>query len=155
MYGYEDRYIHPIARGTDFLAANHRQQKAWPVHVIDVGYALEKIAYDDHTNSETFELYGPRQYSKEQVAHLINKMTLNEKKYINLPKAIMKPLATALNKIWWPTYSADEIEREFIDQKIDPTAKTFKDLGINPVELDSVLFRYVRSYRSVQSLPRP
>jgi NADH dehydrogenase (ubiquinone) 1 alpha subcomplex subunit 9 len=149
MYGYEDRYIHPIARGTDFLAANHRQQKFWPVHVIDVGHALEIIAYDDATNSETYELYGPRQYSKAQIAHLISKMTLNDRKYINLPRPVMEVVATLLNKIWWPTYSKDEVVREFIDQKIDPTAKTFKDLGITPVELDAVLFQYVRNYRLV------
>ena len=147
MYGYEDRYIHPIARGTDFLAANHRQQKFYPVHVIDVGTALEKIAYDDSTNSQTFELYGPRLYSKEQIAHLISKMTLNDKKYINLPKPVMEVVATLLNKILWPTYCKDEVVREFIDQEIDKTAKTFKDLGIEPVELDAVLFQYVRNYR--------
>ncbi|KAI5789915.1 putative NADH-ubiquinone oxidoreductase 39 kDa subunit [Pyronema domesticum] len=148
MYGVEDRLLHPIANGTDIFSANHWQQKFKPVHVIDVGRALETIAYDDSTAAQTYELYGPREYTKESIARLVYKMTLRERKHINLPKGIMKPLASALNKIWWPTYSPDEIEREFIDQKIDATAKTFADLGITPIELDEAAFPYMRDYRS-------
>ena len=41
--------------------------------------------------------------------------------------------------------SADEVEREFIDQTIDKKAKTFKDLGIEPAELRSLTFHYLVS----------
>ena len=44
--------------------------------------------------------------------------------------------------------SADEIEREFIDQEIDPQAKTFKHLGIEPAELSNLTFHYLQGYRS-------
>ena len=44
--------------------------------------------------------------------------------------------------------SEDEVEREFIDQYIDPSAKTFKDLDIEPVELSSLTFEYLKGYRS-------
>jgi NADH dehydrogenase (ubiquinone) 1 alpha subcomplex subunit 9 len=147
MYGFEDRLLHSLASGSDMFSANNWRQKFWPVHVIDVARALEIMAYDDHTAAQTFELYGPREYSKRQIAHLVQKMILKEKMHINLPKAIMKPLARVLNIAWWPTYSADEVEREFLDQKIDPTAKTFADLGISPSELDDMAFQYIRDYR--------
>ena len=42
--------------------------------------------------------------------------------------------------------SADEVEREFIDQTIDKKAKTFKDLGIEPAELSSLTFHYLVSF---------
>jgi len=58
-----------------------------------------------------------------------------------------------LNKaLWWPVLTADEVEREFIDQKIDPTAKTFKDLGIEPAELSSLTFHYLVSCFSISTL---
>lgn len=41
--------------------------------------------------------------------------------------------------------NADSVEREFIDQEIDPTAKTFKDLGIEPAELSTLTFYYLVS----------
>lgn len=51
-----------------------------------------------------------------------------------------------MNKaLWWPVITEDEVEREFIDQVIDPTAKTFKDLGIEPAELANFTFHYLVS----------
>ena len=149
MYGFEDRLLHSIAQGTDFLSSNRWKQKSWPVHVMDVGRALEIMAYDDSTAGQTFELCGPREYSREQIAHLVYRLTSKKKPRINLPKPLAKAVAGIMNYAWWPTYCADEIEREFIDQKIDPTAKTFKDLDLTPGELDDMAFEYVRNYRSV------
>lgn len=103
---------------------------------------------DDSTASQTYELYGPKNYSTAEIASLVDKEILKHRRHINLPKAILKPAAKALNRLlWWPVISADEVEREFIDQKIDPEAKTFKDLGIEPAELSNLTFHYlVRNY---------
>lgn len=110
------------------------------------------MLHDDTTASETFELYGPKNYSTAEIAELVDREIIKHRRHINLPKAILKPAAYWLNKlIWWPTLSADEVEREFIDQKIDPTAKTFKDLGIEPAELSNLTFHYLVSLFSSQS----
>ena len=106
---------------------------------------------DDSTAEQTFELYGPKNYSTAEIAELIDKEIIKHRRHINLPKAILKPVAGILNRaLWWPVLSADEVEREFIDQKIDPTAKTFKDLGIEPAELSSLTFHYL--VRNAQSI---
>jgi NADH dehydrogenase (ubiquinone) 1 alpha subcomplex subunit 9 len=100
--------------------------------------------------AETFELYGPKNYSTAEIAVLVDREIIKHRRHVNVPKRIMKSAAYWLNRlIWWPTTSADEVEREFIDQKIDPTAKTFKDLGIEPAELSSLTFHYLvcSSYR--------
>ena len=102
---------------------------------------------DDATASETFELYGPTNYSMAEIAELVDKEIYKHRRHINLPKPILKPLAKYLNQlIWWKTTSADEVEREFIDQKIDPKAKTFKDLGMEPAELRNYTFHYLVSF---------
>lgn len=99
---------------------------------------------DDTTAGETFELYGPKNYSVAEIAELVDREIVKNRRHINVPKAILKPAAYYLNKLlWWPTISADEVEREFIDQKIDKTAKTFKDLGIEPAELSDLTFHYL------------
>lgn len=101
---------------------------------------------DDSTASQTYELYGPKNYSTAEIAEMVDKEIIKHRRHINVPKAILKPVAGLLNKaLWWPISSADEVEREFIDQKIDPTAKTFKDLGIEPVDISSLLFHYLVS----------
>lgn len=99
---------------------------------------------DDGTAAQTYELYGPTNYSTAEIAELVNKEIFHNRRHINVPKQILKPLANLLNKtIWWPTLSADEVEREFIDQKIDPNAKTLSDLGIEPAEISSLTFHYL------------
>jgi NADH dehydrogenase (ubiquinone) 1 alpha subcomplex subunit 9 len=111
---------------------------------VDVGHALEAMLLDDNTTSETFELYGPKNYSMAEIAELVDKEIIKHRRHINLPKRILSPVARALNKVlWWPTISADGVEREFIDQKIDPSAKTFKELGIEPAEISNLTYHYL------------
>lgn len=165
MFGFEDNLLHKLASVTNLFTANHMQERYWPVHVsipaffsknigllmfpqaIDVGAALERMLHDDTTAGETFELYGPKNYSTAEIAELVDREIVRRRRHLNLPKAALKPLAYYLNKyLWWPTISADEVEREFIDQRIDPTAKTFKDLGIEPAELEGLTFHYLVSF---------
>lgn len=116
------------------------------LQVIDVGQALAYMAEDDDTASQTYELYGPKNYSMAELAELVEKEILKHRRHPNIPKRLLKPAAGLLNKIlWWDTMSADEIEREFIDQEIDPKAKTFKDLGIEPGEVSKFTFHYLVS----------
>ncbi len=99
---------------------------------------------DDSTAAETFELYGPKNYSMSEIAELVDKEIIKHRRHLNLPKSILKPLANILNKaLYWPTMSPDEVEREFIDQRIDPKAKTFSDLGIEPGEISNFTFHYL------------
>jgi NADH dehydrogenase (ubiquinone) 1 alpha subcomplex subunit 9 len=101
---------------------------------------------EEWTTAQTFELYGPTNYSTREIADLVDKEIIKHRRHINLPKRMLKPVAKVLNKaLWWPIMSEDEVEREFLDQKIDPTAKTFKDLGIEPAELSNLTFHYLVS----------
>lgn len=110
---------------------------------------LEYMMTDDNTASETYELYGPTTYSMAEIAELVDKEIVKHRRHINLPKRIRKPLANLTNKaLWWSTTSGDQVEREFIDQVIDPKAKTFKDLDIKPAELKNLTFEYLKGYRS-------
>ncbi|KAK6537924.1 NADH-ubiquinone oxidoreductase 40 kDa subunit [Orbilia ellipsospora] len=149
MYGEEDHFLHWLATKRLLIHSNHLKEKVYPVHVIDVGKALEKIAYDDSTAGQTFELYGPREYTIGEVRELVKLETKRPLTHINIPKPLQKLYREAWDLVWWPLTSPDEVEREFIDQKIDPTAKTFKDLGIDkPEDIADGLFRYIRHYRS-------
>jgi len=149
MFGFEDRLLHRLASPANIITSNYLQERIWPVHIIDVGMALEKMLHDDTTAAETFELYGPTEYSMAELKELVEKEAMHKNRHINIPKRIMKPIATYANKfLWWPIHSGDEVEREFIDQVIDPRAKTFKDLEIEPVELKAHTFEYLKGYRS-------
>ena len=104
------------------------------------------MLYDDNTASQTYELYGPKEYSTEEIAELVDREIFKKRRHINVPKAILKPAATLINKLlWWPVLSGEDVEREFHDQVIDETAKTFKDLGIEPGDISKFTYHYLVS----------
>src|SRR3569833_3327738 len=116
------------------------------IQVIDVGQALELILFDDNTASQTFELYGPKNYSMAEIAEMVDREIFKKRRHINVPKAFLKLFAGLLNRaLWWTVLSADEVEREFIDQQIDETAKTFKDLGMEPGDISKFTYHYLVS----------
>lgn len=150
MFGFEDRLLHRLARASNVFTSNNLEEKFWPVHVTDVGAALEQMLYDDDTASQTYELYGPKQYTMRQISELVDREILKHRRHINIPRQIMAPLGDLLNKaLWWPTGSKDQVVREFLDQVIDPKAKTFKDLDIEPGDIEKFTFLYLVSGHSI------
>jgi uncharacterized protein YbjT (DUF2867 family) len=146
LFGFEDNLLHKLAGPTNLLTTNNLQERFWPVHAPDVGAALEKMLEDDLTAGQTYELYGPTNYSMAEISAIVDREIIKQRRHINIPKFIAKPAAEVLNKVlWWHTTSADEVEREFIDQVIDRKAKTFKDLGIEPADLKALTFHYLVS----------
>lgn len=104
------------------------------------------MLYDDNTAGQTYELYGPKEYSTAEIAELADREIFKKRTHINVPKAILRPVVTLLNKVlWWPLHSADDVDREFIDQKIDENAKTFADFGITPGEIGDFTYHYLVS----------
>ena len=147
MFGFEDRLLNRLAGPTNFITANWMQERFWPVHVIDVGIALEKLLYDDTTAAQTFELYGPTEYSMAEIAELVDREIMKNRRHINIPRRLLEPAVKYLNKVlWWPVGSVEEVQREFLDQVFDPNAKSFKDLGIEPVDLKGLTYEYLVSF---------
>ncbi|KAJ2971522.1 hypothetical protein NUW58_g9395 [Xylaria curta] len=149
LFGFEDNLLIKLAGVTNLFTSNNMQERYWPVHSIDVGHALELMMYDDKTAGQTFELYGPKNYSTAEIAEMVDREIYKKRRHINVPKAILEPAAGLLNRLlWWPILSAEDVQREFIDQKIDETAKTFADLGITPGDISNYTYHYLQGYRS-------
>ncbi|KAF9870406.1 hypothetical protein CkaCkLH20_12073 [Colletotrichum karsti] len=149
IFGFEDKLLLKLASVMNLLTSNNMQERYWPVHSIDVGQALELMLYDDSTAGQTFELYGPKNYSTAEIAEFVDREIFKKRRHINVPKQILQPVAALLNKyLWWDIMSADEIEREFIDQEIDESAKTFKDLGMEPGDIAKFTYHYLQGFRS-------
>ncbi|XXH01191.1 hypothetical protein Hte_007545 [Hypoxylon texense] len=149
IFGFEDNLLIRLAGVTNLFTSNNMQERYWPVHSIDVGQALEAMLYDDTTAGQTFELYGPKNYSTAEIAEMVDREIYKKRRHINVPRAILKPAAGLLNKVlWWPMLSAEDVDKEFIDQQIDESAKTFADLGISPGDISNYTYHYLQGYRS-------
>lgn len=111
--------------------------------------ALEKIAFDDTTAGETFELHGPTNYSMADIAQLVDQEIVHKRRHINMPKRLLSPILYYLNKlVWWPVGSPQQLEVEMVNQTVDRNAKTFADLGIEPAELQDLTYHYLQDYRA-------
>ena len=81
-----------------------------------------------------------------EIAAMVDKEIFKSRTHINVPKAVLKPVAKIMNRLlWWNTFSEDLVEREYLDQVIDPEAKTFKDLGIEPGDISKFTYHYLVS----------
>lgn len=169
LFGFEDNLLLRMASGVNIWTTNHMQEKFRPVHVgsglsrkfetriltllqsVDVGHALELMLYDDNTASQTYELHGPKEYSTAEIAALVDKEIFKTRRHINLPRVIVEPIANIVNKVlWWNLLglSKEQIEVEHIDQVVDKSAKTFRDLGIEPGDISKFTYQYVVSWAS-------
>ena len=150
MFGFEDRLLHRLAGVANIFTSNWMQERFWPVHVIDVGAALEKIGMDDSTAGETYELYGPKNYSMAEISELVDREIMKHRRHINLPRIIAAPALEMMNKLlWWPVGCKDIVVREYLDQVIDKNAKTFSDLGMEAGDISAFTFKYL--VRSIES----
>lgn len=107
------------------------------------------MLYDDTTAAQTFELYGPKNYSTAEICELVDREIFSKRRHINVPRAILEPVAKLVNQVlWWPWISAEQVQMEHVDQIIDEKAKTFKDLGIEPGDISKFTYHYVQGFRS-------
>lgn len=152
IYGLRDKFLNKIASAKFVWSPNMGRELRRPVLVNDVALALEKIAFDDSTAGKTYELNGPNEYSMTEIISLVKDATKLDIREVNLPKRVHKAISDATQYLFWATTSPDEIERGFIDQKIDPSALTFADLGITPSNLEEKILHLLRFHRNNTTL---
>ncbi|KAJ8608952.1 hypothetical protein MRB53_039391 [Persea americana] len=149
LFGWEDHLLNRFAGESTIWASNNLQELRYPVHAIDVGAALEVMCQDDSTAGQTYELYGPTPYTMSEQREIVAKEIVKVRPVVNIPQFLRKPVNTVLGKaLWWTHVNSDQVTREFIDQSIDPLAKTFRDLGIEPCELTACTYEYLQGFRS-------
>ncbi|CAB4435926.1 unnamed protein product [Rhizophagus irregularis] len=132
MFGPEDRFLNRLSGFPYELMVNHGETLFSPVYVIDVATALETMMKNETTISSTYELYGPAVYS----------------------------ITKLLTYLPWPYLTPDEIERYCISDKPGKAVgggevKTFSDLGVELVDLESKAIQVVRRYRSNTHFDQP
>lgn len=157
MFGREDQLLNYLGPKLKMWTPNRNAKEIYPVHVTDVAYGLEKIGFDDSTVGQTFELYGPEKMSFIEIRQMIAGITQDYLQVgpidyrhadYKIPLALAKAVAALKQLAWWPMTNPDQVQRHLINQHIDPTAKTFKDVGVEEIDqLANVLFTYVKQWR--------
>lgn len=157
MYGREDELLNYLGPKIKMWTPNRNAKLIYPVHVLDVAHGLECIGFDDAHAGQTFELHGPEQLSFLQIRQMIHGITQDFATVgafpysfadYRVPVALLKFLALLGQFPYWRMQNPDQVQRLLINQHIDPSAKTFGDLGIDsPDRLVDLVFLYVKQWR--------
>ena len=112
---------------------------------------------DETTTSSTYELYGPTEFSIEEIYNVIDDTLKKKRTRLNIPKPIALATTKLLTYLPWPYITPDDIERYYINDKPGSRnmIKTFSDLGIQPVELENKAIQVVRRYRRSTHFDQP
>ncbi|KAJ2746188.1 Protein-lysine N-methyltransferase efm5 [Coemansia sp. BCRC 34301] len=153
MYGYEDELLNNIGRFKHFyLTVNSAQQKLRPVCVSDIAHAIGIIRDNEDTVGQTYELYNPKEYTRQDVIDLVQ-FLLHEKIWqVNVPPRLLRVAAQLANALPFHYTSHHEVDLMSIDDvpNKDPSIHTFADLGIQPHTLELAALQYIRHYRPPQ-----
>jgi NADH dehydrogenase (ubiquinone) 1 alpha subcomplex subunit 9 len=113
MYGQEDRFLNRIGTGEGWqFWVNESKAKIRPVYAIDIAQALEVILGAESTMGKTYEFYGPKEYSYQQLFDIAREISKKPLPTYNLPTSVAKLAASVLDKFPYnQMISPDLIER--------------------------------------------
>jgi NADH dehydrogenase len=151
VFGPEDGFFNRFAAMAQMAPAlpligggNTRFQ---PVYVGDVADAVMKGLDDPATAGRTFELGGPRICTFRELMELVLHETHRRRPLINLPFGLARLEAAFLEWLPNPPLTRDQVTQLQRDNVVSAEALTFKDLGIAPETIETIVPTYLGRYR--------
>lgn len=151
VFGPEDDFFNRFARlamlspALPLIGGGHT--KFQPVYVADVAAAVEKALDDASTAGKTYELGGPRVYTFRDLMSLLLKEIGRCRALVPLPFALASLQATFLQLLPIPPLTVDQVRMLKTDNVVGAGALGFKELGIAPTTVESVLPTYLDKFR--------
>ena len=126
-----------------------------PVYVGDVAAAIMAATEDpERFNGKTIELAGPAEYSRAEIAAFVNDITKQNKEPVPFPKPVLSLVGMAVEMLWDPYLTKDDVEVMGLDLTCDAEAAsaagvlTFADMPeIEPTPVEKIAFQYLHRYR--------
>jgi uncharacterized protein YbjT (DUF2867 family) len=148
VFGPEDDFFNRFATLARFLPALPVfPTKFQPVYVGDVADAIMAILKDPSTAGKLYELGGPRVISFRVLMELMLREIGRRRILFPLPLSVAEMEAFFLEMLPVPPLTRDQVKLLGQDNVVDPRALTFKDLGIQPTDVEAVIPTYLGRYR--------
>lgn len=151
IYGAEDDFINKFAKisvVSPFLPLiNRGKTKFQPVSVLDVAKAIEVVLLNEKFIGKTFHLGGPEIFSFKEILDLILDITGRKKIYINLNFFIAEIIARIFSIFPNNPMYLDHIKLLKTDNIVPKNTLGFKDLGINPYSMETIVYKYLYRYK--------
>ncbi|WP_374380357.1 complex I NDUFA9 subunit family protein [Dongia sp.] len=151
VFGPEDDFFNRFARmalmspALPLIGGGHT--KFQPVYVGDLAAAVERTLGDPATMGKTYELGGPRTYTFRALMEMLLKGIGRCRLLVPLPFAIATIKAAFLQLLPVKLLTVDQVRLLRHDNVVGANAAGFKELGLIPTPLESILPTYLDQYR--------
>ncbi|WP_134680184.1 complex I NDUFA9 subunit family protein [Paracoccus ravus] len=157
VFGSDDNFYNRIASMSRFgpvMALPGANAEMQPVHVLDVATAAAKGATGE-AQPGIYELGGPDVVTMRELAGQVLTAIDRRKLVIGMPSLFAKILASVLDGLQWITgglltnriLTRDQLRMLKRPNKVAEGARTFADLGIEPISAPSVINEYLWRFR--------
>ena len=164
VFGFEDKFFNrfaSMARLSPILPIVGGNTKFQPVYVDDVARAAF-LGINNDVQAGIYELGGPEVASFNELMRRMLKIILRRRLIVNLPFWIASLMGTgfdlckaiSLGIIRGPI-TLDQVLNLKNDNVVSREEKAFKDLGIEPKALESILSEYLWKYRPAGEFSDP
>jgi len=163
LFGYEDRFLHAlgsfVAFPFGFPVVDHGKAKRSPLYVGDLAEGLTRLCQLDSAliHGRTFDLFGPNQYTMQQIIEIFSYLSVRPAKIINLSP----PLFWLYARLY-PEWRRHLFTRDLIrmlgedEQRVDESF-SWSDLGMKEAELKTLerhAIPFIRCYRQLEDFVR-
>lgn len=151
IFGPDDSFFNMFARMAQFLPAlpliGGGKTRFQPVYVDDVARAVTLAVTKQDMQGKTYELAGPDTLTFKELYQKLFQYTGRPRALIPLSPTLARVKAWFFEFLPVPPLTRDQITSLKYDNVTSSSALTFKDIGIIPVAMDSILPTYLSCYR--------
>lgn len=151
IFGEDDAFFNMFAEMSRYTPVlpliGGGETKFQPVYVGDVADAVMAALKNSETAGRIYELGGPDIVSFKEIYKRLFEYTGRRRCLVKLPYGLAKLQAGFMSILPHPPLTPDQVESLKTDNVVSKTALVFKDLEIEPKDMDLVLPTYLESYR--------
>ncbi len=152
IFGPEDKFFNTFASLSQISPVlpliGGGKTKFAPIYVSDVAQAIVKSLELNNSESITYELGGPNNYSFRELMEILLLEIKKKRFLVSIPFGLAKFQSYFLQMMPNPLLTPDQVELLKYNNIVTGEHPTLKDLNINPTTIQSVLPKYIYRFRT-------
>ncbi len=152
IFGPEDKFFNTFATLSQFSPflplVGGGKTKFAPIYVGDVAKAIVKSLSLNNSETEIYELGGPKNYSFKELMEILLKEIKKKRFLVSVPWSFAKFQSHFLQMMPNPLLTPDQVELLKHNNIVSGDYPTLKDLGITETPIESILPKYIYRFRS-------
>ena len=152
IFGQEDKFFNTFAQIAQFSPMlpliGGGKTKFAPIYVGDVAKAIVRALEINNSESEIYELGGPKEYSFKELMKILLTEIKKKRFLVSIPWGIARFQSYFLQMLPNPLLTPDQVELLKHSNVVTGNYPTLKDLGITGTEIQNILPKYIYRFRS-------